>query len=80
MAKKVHEYFQVRRITSLKDMVGQSAELFPDCSAFTLKDKDGKFYSVTFKQFQEQINAFGSALTELGLKNAMVAVLGENRY
>ena len=80
MAKKVHEYFQVRMITSLKDMVGQSAELFPDCSAFTLKDKDGKFYSVTFKQFQEQINAFGSALTELGLKNAMVAVLGENRY
>ena len=80
MAKKVHKYFQVRKITSLKDMVRQSVELFPNCSAFTLKDKDGNFYSVTFKQFQEQINAFGSALTELGLKNAMVAVLSENRY
>jgi long-chain acyl-CoA synthetase len=80
MAKKVHEYFKVRKITSLKDMVNQSAEKFSDCSAFTLKDEDGNFYSVTFKQFQDQINALGCAFINLGLKDAMIAVLSENRY
>ncbi|HEY8500389.1 MAG TPA: AMP-binding protein [Clostridia bacterium] len=80
MAKKAHEYFKVRKITSLKDMVKQSTELFPDCSAFTLKDKDGNFYHITFRQFQDQINALGTAFIDLGLKNAMVAVLSENRY
>lgn len=80
MAKKVHEYFKVRKIVSLKDMVNQSAEKFSDCSAFTLKDEDGNFYSVTFKQFQDQINALGCAFINLGLKDAMIAVLSENRY
>ena len=80
MDKIVHEYFKVRKIVCLKDMVNQSAEKFSDCSAFTLKDEDGNIYSVTFKQFQDQINALGCAFINLGLKDAMIAVLSENRY
>lgn len=80
MGKKPIGYYNVRKITSLKDMVRQSAEKFSNYDAFTLKNNQGSFYGITFKQFQDQMNAFGTALLDLGLKNTKVAVLSENRY
>lgn len=79
MAKSLG-YYNVRKITHLKDMVRQSAEKYPNNEAFTLKNEQGNFSGITFKQFQDQINSFGTALLDLGLKNAMIAVLSENRY
>jgi len=80
MGKKAIGYYNVRKITSLKDMVKQSAEKFSNYDAFTLKNSQGNFYGITFRQFQDQMNALGTAMLDLGLKNAMVAVLSENRY
>lgn len=80
MGKKAIGYYDVRKITSLKDMVRQSAEKFANYDAFTLKNNQGSFYGITYRQFQDQMNAFGTALLDLGLKNAMVAILSENRY
>lgn len=80
MGKKRYKYFDVRKITDLKDMVRQSAELHPDCSAFTLKDSNGSFTSVTYKKFLETINELGTALLDLGLKDTKIAVMSENRY
>ncbi|NLO38897.1 MAG: AMP-binding protein [Ruminiclostridium sp.] len=80
MGRKTIGYYDVRKITSLKDMVKQSADKFSNYDAFTLKNNQGSLYGITFRQFQEQMNALGTALTDLGLKNAMIAVLSENRY
>jgi long-chain acyl-CoA synthetase len=80
MGKKAIGYYNVRKITSLKDMVRQSADKFANYDAFTLKNSQGSFYGITFRQFQDQMNAFGTALLNLGLNNTMVAVLSENRY
>jgi len=80
MGKKRYKYFDVRKITDLKDMVRQSAELHPDCSAFTLKDSNGSFTSDTYKKFLETINELGTALLDLGLKDTKIAVMSENRY
>ena len=80
MGRKTIGYYDVRKITSLKDMVKQSADKFSNYDAFTLKNNQGSLYGITFRQFQEQMNALGTALTDLGLKHAMIAVLSENRY
>ncbi|UZQ86219.1 AMP-binding protein [Thermoclostridium stercorarium] len=80
MKKDKIKYFEVRKIVDLRDMVRQSAELYPDCSAFTLKDSNGNFTSVTYKKFLETLNELGTALLDLGLKNAKIAVMSENRY
>ena len=34
----------------------------------------------TYSEFSEDINAFGSSLIKLGLKNSKIAIIGENRY
>lgn len=80
MKKDRIKYYKVRKIVDLRDMVRQSAELHPECSAFTLKDKNGNFTSITYREFLNTLNEFGTALLDLGLKNAKIAVMSENRY
>lgn len=72
--------YDVRSIRDLKDMVEQSSTLFGAKNAFLLKNKDGSFRGITYSAFKEDIDAFGTALLNLGLKDKYIAVIGENRY
>jgi len=80
MSKNKLKYFNVRKIVDLRDMVKQTTELNPGCSAFTLKDSNGNFTSITYEKFLESLDVFGTALLDLGLKNTKIAVMSENRY
>lgn len=71
---------KVREISNLKDMLEQSAALFADRDAFTLKGEDGSYNAVTYKDFKDEADALGTALIDLGLKDRFIAVIGENRY
>ena len=78
---KSQRLFEVRNITDLRDMVRQSVELFGDLNAFLVKNKEtSEIQGISYKQFQEDIQCLGTALCSLGLKDSMIAVLGENRY
>ncbi len=70
----------VREITTLKDMLEQSAALFAERDAFTLKEKDGTYKAVTYRDFKHEVDALGTALIDLGLRGRFIAVIGENRY
>lgn len=76
-SKPIHK---VREITNLKDMLEQSAALFAERDAFTLKGKDGTYKAVTYRDFKHEVDALGTALIDLGLKGSFIAVIGENRY
>ena len=74
-------YNQVREITDLKDMLNSSCELYADRVAFLRKEKPGEAYKeVTYKQLKEDVDALGTALIDLGLKDKNIVVIGENRY
>lgn len=78
MSDKLHE---VRKIKDLKDMLNQSVELFGDKPLFIFKtETPNKFDSITFKEYKQQVEALGTALVNLGLKDKKIAVIGENRY
>lgn len=78
MSDKLHE---VRKIKDLKDMLNQSVELFGDKPLFIFKtETPNKFDSITFKEYKKQVEALGTALVNLGLKDKKIAVIGENRY
>ncbi|NTV89995.1 MAG: AMP-binding protein [Clostridiales bacterium] len=72
--------FPVRTISDLKDMLEQSCRLFGDRNAFWLKGTDGNYSGITYKQFKNDVDALGTALINLGLKDSFIAVIGENRY
>ena len=73
-------FYPIRNIENFKDMLAQSVHLFGSLPAYRLKGADGVYYPVTYKDFQEDVNAVGTALLERGLKGERIAVSGENSY
>lgn len=69
------------KFTDLKDMLRQSGEAYGDRPAYVFKtDKEGEFRTITHKEFRNEINALGTALIKMGLKDKRIAVISENRY
>ena len=73
--------YEVREIKDLKDMLAQSVSLYGDTNAFLIKKKQGEPYTpVTFKQYNDDVNCFGTALMELDLNELRVALISKSRY
>jgi long-chain acyl-CoA synthetase len=73
--------YKVRKITNLKDMINGSVELYKDRPAFHVKEKEGGSYiQIPFIQLKKDMDAFGTRLQQMGLKDAKIAVIAENRY
>jgi len=73
--------YEVRPIENLKDMLNSSVELFGNKPAFLVKRHGSQNYEpVLFKEFYNDVYAFGTALMDLGLKGKKIALIGENRY
>lgn len=73
--------YSIRHIKDLKDMLETSAIMFGEKNAFLIKNKPGGPYlPIKFKDFKKDVDALGTALLDLGLKDKKIAVIGENRY
>ena len=68
---------------NVKEIIKDAVSKYPDCVAFTIKNKNGKnvsYKKITYKELNEDINAFGTAFLSIGLKGKRVAIIGKNRY
>ena len=73
--------YEVRKITDLRDMLKQSVMLYHDKPVFLIKKNKGEDYSeVSYKQFGDDVDAFGTALVQRVGIGSRVAILGEARY
>lgn len=81
--KTKNDVYKTDHYDNLRDMINKTTEKFSDKTAFVVKrKKEGEvsYRDVTFKEYKEDINALGTALISLGLKNARVVVISPNRY
>lgn len=67
-------------INDLKEMLNKTREIFAERPAYRVKIAPGEYTVITHKEAREKIDALGTALIDLGLKNKRIAVIGENRY
>ena len=68
---------------NVKEIIKYAVNEYPENVAFTIKNKKGKevsYKKITYTELDEQINAFGTALLHLGLKDKRVAIIGKNRF
>ena len=68
---------------NIKEIINDAVKKYPDSIAFTIKNKDGKdvsYRKISYKEFGEEINAFGTELISLGLKGKRIAIISKNRY
>ena len=69
------------KYTDLKDMLKQTGEAYGDRPAYIFKTEEkGKFRTITHKEFRNEINALGTVLINMGLKDKRIAIISENRY
>lgn len=69
------------KFTDLKDMLKQTGEAYGDRPAYIFKTEEKeKFKTITHKEFRDEINALGTVLINMGLKDKRIAIISENRY
>ena len=78
--------YKIREIINFKDLLNQSIKLYGECNIFKFKKRMYKkgeqveFNYMTYKEFGEEVNNFGTALNSLGLMKKRIAVISKNRY
>ncbi len=77
MDKRLYNYLQ---ITDLKDMLKKTGELYGEKIAYKIKIEKGKYKTFTHSEVRNMIDALGTSLIKMGLKDKKIAVIGENRY
>jgi len=63
----------------LKEMIEDVSSTYPERPAF-LRKVNRKYEEISFSQYMHDINALGTAFIDMGLKDAKIGVIGENRY
>ena len=72
--------YKIVKIDNLKDMLEKTGKLYSDNIAYKIKVEKGKYITYTHKEVRDMINALGTALIDIDLKDKRIAVIGENRY
>ncbi len=68
-------------VNTIKDIIVNTSYEYPDRIAYMYKTSHReKFRELTYGEFREMMDAMGTAMIHKGLKNAKIAVLGENSY
>ena len=66
-------------IKDLKDMLNKTKKLYANNIAYKIRKNEG-YITYTHEQVRNMVNALGTALINMGLKNKKIAIIGENRY
>ena len=69
--------YEAEEFNNIKEIIYNSAEKFNDKPAFRIKKKEEDkttYTDISYEQFLEDINALGTALYSLNLKNKRIAV------
>lgn len=77
MSERLYDYME---ITDLKDMLKKSGEKYADKIAYQIKIDEGVYQNITHKEVRQMIDALGTSLINIGLKNKRIAIIGENRF
>ena len=73
-------FYKVRPFSDLRELMDMSVDLFGDRYAFEVKRENGEHYFITYRDYRSEIDALGTALFEMGLGSARIAIAAANCY
>ncbi len=76
---KGHGYYEAVYVSNCKELVKRSRTKYGSKAAFRFK-RDGKLIEKTYIDLDNDVDALGTALHDLGLKDSFISVFAENRY
>lgn len=81
--KSRSDLYDAVEYNNLREVMKNAIEKYPDNNAFIIKEKvndEVKYKNITYKMMGEQIDAFGTALVNMGFKDKRIAIISPNRY
>ena len=72
-------FIETDPVYDLRELVKSAKSRYGAKTAFKFK-RDGKLIEKNYIQFDQEIDALGTALYELGLKGKKISIIAENRY
>ena len=75
--------YQAKEYKDIRELVNETVKTYPDNIAFIIKEKQGEkitYKNITYKMLKEDIDALGTALIDLGLRDKKIAIIANNRY
>lgn len=80
---KKRELYHAKEYRDIRELVSETVKTYPDNIAFIIKEKKKdkiEYKNITYRMLQEDIDALGTALIDLGLKDKKIAIIANNRY
>lgn len=75
------KFHSIREVRDVKTLVSDDAKLYADMPAFAVKEQKGGIYKeISHEQLKKDVDALGTKLLDLGLKDAKIAIIGANSY
>ena len=76
--ERVHQY---KKFNNLKEIINNTKKEFGNEVAFKFKNPETKqICTMLYKDYIEEVEALGTALISIGLKDKRIGIIGENRY
>lgn len=77
---KYCKWYEHKPVKDLRELLRRSAKKYSKRVAFRFRGLNNSIISVTYSKLLDDVNSFGTALANLGMQGAHVAVIGENSY
>ncbi len=78
--KMTKPFYKVRDFRDFRELMDMSVQLHGDRYAFEVKRDNGEHYFITYKDYRSEIDALGTALFDMNLGSARIAVAADNCY
>lgn len=81
--KSKNELYKAKEFYNIREIFKNTVKEYPSNNAFIIKNKENskqKYTNITYKEFDEEIDALGTSLVNKGLKGKRIAVISPNRY
>ena len=75
MSKKIYECVEIK---DLKEMLTKTKSMYGDGIAFKIRSEGNKYKTYSHKEVRDMVDALGTALIDIGLKDKRIAVIGDN--
>lgn len=72
--------FSAKKFNNLKEIINNTKSEFGNEIAFKFKQENGEITTMSYNDYIDEINALGTALISIGLKDKRIGVISENRY
>ena len=82
--KNATPLYQNKSYSDFRELLNKSVELYGDKDAFIIKHKKSRkeftYEHISFNQFRQDVNFFGTGMIEEGHLGKRIAIIGKNRY